>query len=104
MKRWFSNSELRGLSWMMAAIILAGSMSLAMGVALASGPVHPELTINICQPLQVSMVATSTLLARPAPPVSDFAVKQTGSTVIGAVTLSGAEPCAPDTPPPRPII
>lgn len=90
---------------MIAALILLGSLSLAAGVVIASGPRHPELTVNICQPLQNSCVTTITLLARPATGVSTrFALYDSGSIVVRTLSRPNGNPSAPDTPPPEPIV
>ena len=102
MRQAFSKFELRTLSCMIAAVILLGGLSVGSGVAIVSGPHHPELTVNICQPLQSSFIATSVLLARPAPALgADLALINLGSIVVRALKRSSAAPARPDTPPPK---
>ena len=104
MSQAFSKFELRTLSWLIAAMIFLGGLSLGSGVVIVAGPSHPELTVNICQPLQNFCPATSILLARPAPPSgSDLVLSDLGSIVVRVLTRTSAAPVRPDTPPPKPI-
>lgn len=105
MRQSFSKLELRALSSIIAGIILLGSLSLCAAVVVVTGPNHPELTIDICQPLQASCVTTSILLARPAPPVeSGFILCNMGSIFVRVIARLNAEPAAPDTPPPEQFV
>ena len=105
MRQVFSKAALRALSSLVAAAILLGSLSLSSGVVVVSGPNHPELTVNICQPLKASYATTSTLLARPAPAVeAGFVLRDFGSAAIRVLTRPSAEPRSPDTPPPKQFI
>jgi hypothetical protein len=102
MRQAFSKFELRALSGMIAAVILLGGLSFGTGLAVVSGPSHPELTVDICQPLQSSCIATSILLARPAPALGlDLGLDDLGSIVVKALTRSSADAARPDTPPPK---
>ena len=90
---------------MIAVVILLGGFSLAAGAIVVSGPSHPELTVNICQPLQSSAPAASVLLARPAiVSMSDVVLADLGSLVVSALTRTSADSSGPDTPPPKPLV
>lgn len=105
MRQAFSKFELRALSSMIAVVILLGGFSLAAGAIVVSGPSHPELTVNICQPLQSSAPAASVLLARPAiVSMSDVVLADLGSLVVSALTRTSADSSGPDTPPPKPLV
>ena len=101
MRQAFSKFELRTLSCMIAAVILLGGLSVGSGVAIVSGPHHPELTVNICQPLQTFSLVLNALLARPAPTVPEFVQCDLGSAVLGETDRSLDNWEAPDTPPPK---
>ena len=90
MQHLFTKFELRALSSMIAAVILLGSLSLTAGVIIVSGPTHPEITVNICQPLQASCITTMTLLARPAPAApSGFANFGNAQDTVNALQAKG---------------
>jgi len=105
MRHLFSKFELGVFSSMIATVILLGSLSLTAGIVVVSGPAHPELTVNICQPRQASCRMTITLLARPATAAaSGFVLSDLGSIVIKVVDRLSADPSAPDTPPPKQLV
>jgi len=102
--RLFSKSDLRALSTILAiALLIAGAPSTA-GVALFAGPNHPQLTIDLCHPVQSFDRAANILLARPAPITFEH--------VVGNLTTVAAEIPAriddyisgPEPPPPKQLI
>jgi hypothetical protein len=101
-KRLFTKFEVRALSSTIAAVILVGNFSLTVGVIAVSGPDRPELTVNVCQPLQSSFQPANVLLARPAAPATfSFLRRDLGSIVVKVLAQSSNDPAAPDTPPPK---
>ena len=66
---------------MLAIVLLLGSVPSTAGLVIVSGPSHPELTINICQPLQTFDLVSSVLLARPAALLPEFILRDVGSAV-----------------------
>jgi hypothetical protein len=105
MRQVFSKLEFRALSSTIAAIILLGSLSIGAGLVIVAGPTHPELTVNICQPFQVSCAATITLLARPATAATfNFILCDSGSIIVRVLRQTGADPATPDTPPPKQLV
>jgi hypothetical protein len=101
MRQLFSKANLRDLSLIMAAVLLLASVPSAAGFVLASGPTHPEFTVNICQPIQAFDRMSNTLFARPATVLPEFVLRDLDSTaVIEKVRIVDCS-VAPDTPPPK---
>jgi hypothetical protein len=101
MRRLFTKSDLQSLGALMALAVLTTTLPLSVGTVVVSRHGQPQITENICQPLQTFNVVLNTLLARPAPGAPDLVLYETGS----APQSSSARPVdnreAPDTPPPR---
>ena len=72
--------DLRDLSLIVAIVMLLASVPSTAGFVVVSGPSHPELTINICQPLQMCDRVSYTLLARPATVLPEFVLRDLGSS------------------------
>ena len=53
MRGLFSKADLRALSLILAIVLFLGGAPSTAGFVIVSGPSHPELTVNICQPLQL---------------------------------------------------
>jgi hypothetical protein len=85
----------------MAVVLLLASVPATAGLAVVSGPSQPELTINICQPIQTFDRVSNTLLARPATVLPEFALIDLGSTALKGVMRLVDGKVAPDTPPPK---
>lgn len=101
MSHLFSKTELRDLSLIVAIVtVLAGAPSTA-GLVIVSGPIHPELTINICQPLQMFDRVSNILLARPGTVLPEFVLRDLGSIVVKKAVRLVDFKVAPDTPPPK---
>jgi len=103
MRQPFSKTGLQALSSVLAVVILLGSVPLTAGVVIVSGPIHPELTVNICHPIQSFDRVSSTTVARPAAAVPESVLFD-----LGWVSGNGTAPLtersvAPDTPPPKSI-
>ena len=102
--RLFSKSDLRALSSILAiALLIAGAPSTA-GLTLFAGPNHPQLTIDLCHPVQSFDRAANILLARPAPITMEHFVgnlaPMTGEVPVRIDDyISGPEP-----PPPKQLI
>jgi len=101
MTHLFSRTELRDLSLVVAIVMLLASVPSTAGFAVVSGPSHPELTINICQPLQMFDRVSNTLLARPAMFLPEFVLCDLGSTAVKEPLRLVDFKVAPDTPPPK---
>jgi hypothetical protein len=104
MRQLFSKADLRSLSSVLALVILLGSSPLTAGVVLRTGPSHPEITANICQPLQSVIAVSGTVLARPANAKPESVLRNLGlATAYVAMHLIEYR-ATPDTPPPEPLV
>ncbi len=104
MRHLFSKIDLRDLSSILAIVMLLAGVPSTAGFVVVSGPSHPELTINICQPLQMFDRVSNTSLAPPATVVPEFVLRDLGSTAVKKAVRFVDLKVAPDTPPPkRPI-
>jgi hypothetical protein len=101
MRRLFSKSDLQTLGLLMALVVLSSTLPLSIGTIIISDHGQPEITENICQPLQMFNLVISTLLARPAPAVPEFVLCDMGSAVLEVTARSLDNREAPDTPPPK---
>jgi hypothetical protein len=104
MRQLFSKAELRTVSSVLAVVLLLSSIPLTSGIVLVSGPSQPELTINICQPLQGFDRLSNPSLARPALNVPLFVLSFLGSLRAKAVAVVSERNVAPDTPPPKRLV
>jgi len=98
--RLFSQTDLRDLSLIVAIVMLLASLPSTAGFVL-SGSSHPELSVNICQPLQMLDRVSNTLLARPAAVLPEFVLQDLGFTVVKEAARPVDFKFAPDTPPPK---
>jgi len=85
----------------MAAVLLLASAPSTAGFIVASGPTHPEFTVNICQPIQAFDRMPNTLLARPATTLPEFVLRDLDSTAVREAVRLVDYRVAPDTPPPK---
>jgi hypothetical protein len=104
MRGLFSKADLRALSLILAIVLFLGSAPSTAGFVIVSGPSHPELTVNICQPLQMFDQISNILLARPATVLPEFALFDLGSTTVTKSVQSIDFKVAPDTPPPEHLV
>ena len=104
MTQLFSKAELRILSSVLAVVLLLLSIPLTGGIVLVSGPSQPELTINVCQPIQAFDRVSNTSFARPAVNVPQFVLSFLGSLTAEAITVVSERNVAPDTPPPKRLV
>jgi len=101
MKPLFSKSDLRVLSSILAVFILSATIPLSVGIIVVSGSTHPELTADICHPIQSFDRVSNTLLARPAGAVPRFPLRDRSAIAVEAVAQLVDCREAPDTPPPK---
>jgi hypothetical protein len=101
MRHLFSKTDLRDLSLALAILMLLVSIPVTDGFVIVSGPSHPELTVNICQPIQMFDRVSNILLARPAMMMPEFILLDLGSTAMKKPLRSVDFKVAPDTPPPK---
>ena len=101
MRQLFSKADVRDLSLIVAVVMLLASIPANTGLVVVSGPSRPELTINICQPIQMLDRVSNTLLARPATVLPEFILRHLGSTAVKKAVRLVDVKVAPDTPPPK---
>jgi len=101
MRRIFPNRDLRFLSAALAVVLFMASAPLTAGVIVVSGPSHPELTVDICHPVQALDLVPGILLARPAAAILESVLCNLGSITADAAPRSIELWIAPDTPPPK---
>jgi hypothetical protein len=101
MRQLFSKKDLHDLSLIFAIVMLVASIPSTAGLIVVSGPSHPELTANICQPLQMFDRVSNTLLARPATVLPEFVLRDLGLAVLKEAARPVDFESAPDTPPPK---
>ncbi len=104
MRYLFSKLDLRDLSLILAIIMLLAGVPSTAGLVVVAGPTHPELTINICQPLQMFDQVSNILLARPATVLPEFVLRELGSTALKKPAQLAELKIAPDTPPPKRVV
>jgi hypothetical protein len=101
MRQLFSKADLRDLSLVLAVVMLLASVPSNPAFVVVSGPSRPELTINICQPVQMFDRVSNILLARPATVLPEFVLRAVGSTAAKQAARLVDFKVAPDTPPPK---
>ncbi|HEY6417670.1 MAG TPA: hypothetical protein VIX59_01600 [Candidatus Binataceae bacterium] len=101
MRYWFSKTDLRDLSLILAIVLLLAGAPSTAGFVVVSGTSRPQLTINLCQPIQMFDRVSNTLLARPAAVLSEFVLRDFGASVAKQVVRLIELKVAPDTPPPK---
>ena len=101
MRQLFSKADVRDLSLIVAVVMLLASIPANPGLVVVSGPSRPELTVNICQPIQMLDRVSNTLLARPATVLPEFILRALGSTAVKETVRVVDCKVAPDTPPPK---
>ncbi len=101
MTRLFSNTDLRGLSLIVAIAMLLTALPVFSAVSIVTSSGRPEITNNICHPIQASECAPETTLARPAVGLPDIVLCDFGPTALGQTARLGDFKIAPDTPPPK---
>ena len=101
MRRILSNRDLRLLSAAMAVMLFMAGTPLIAGVTVISGPGHPELSVDICHPLQSVDVVPGILMARPAAPLIESMLSEFGRNAGRSIAPPPELRVAPDTPPPK---
>ena len=101
MRQLFSKADLRDLSLIMAIVMVLASVPANPGFAVVSRPNRPELTVDICQPIQMVDRVSNILLARPASALPEFTVRHLGSILPSEKLRLTDCKVAPETPPPK---
>jgi hypothetical protein len=101
MKHVFSRGQAGALSSILAAVILLGSLPLTVAIVVVSLSNQPEITVNICQPIQTFDQVSNTLLARPATLMPGPVLCDLGAFPLNALAPLIEFRVPPDTPPPK---
>ncbi len=101
MRQLFSKSDLRALSSILAVVLFLAGAPMTAGIVVVGGPLHPELTVDICHPIQALDLVPGTLLARPAAMRLGAVLRDLGSITADAAAQFPELRIAPDTPPPK---
>jgi hypothetical protein len=104
MRRLFSKTELQAFSSILALMLLLGTIPLTSGVAIVRTPSCPEITINICHPIQILNYASNNLLARPSVKIPQFVLFFQGSFKVTPALRVVERNVAPEIPPPKPVV
>jgi hypothetical protein len=105
MKQLFSKAKLRSISSVLAVVLLLSSIPLTSGVIIVSSTSQPEITINICQPIQgFDRVSSITSVARPAMNLPQFSLSCLGSVRVKGFAPVSERNVAPDSPPPKRLV
>ena len=102
--RLFSKSDLRALSAILAVVLLIAGAPSTAGLAFVAGPNHPQLTVDLCHPIQSFDHSVNVLFARPAPTTIEYVI---GNFVTVAAELPvriGSYISGPEPPPPKQLI
>lgn len=97
----FSKAEVRTLSSILAVVLLLSTVPLIGGMVIVTGPDHPEITLDVCQPAQALDRVSNTLLARPAVSVPQFVLFFLDSLAATPSPRVAERNEAPETPPPK---
>jgi hypothetical protein len=92
---------LRGLSGVLALSILIGNFSVVTGLCLTPGPDRPQISLDVCHPLQTPNLVANTLLARPAAGLSQPRIRSLGSVLELPSAKFTKNVFSPDPPPPK---
>jgi hypothetical protein len=104
MRQLFSERDLRALGRVLALAILIASLPFGAGVVVVSGPSQPEITLDICHPIQASEAASNAWFARPATLKPEFLLRELGPLAITEPARLAEYKAAPDTPPPKQLV
>ena len=96
--------NLRGLSGILALCLLLSSFSVVTGLCIISGPEHPEISLDVCHPLQAPNIVTSVLIARPASELSEPFMYPQGTTFELPLAEVAEIVLTPDPPPPKALV
>lgn len=101
----FAKCRSQAMSALLAAVILLGSVPALTGVCIVSGPGHPQVTLDVCHPLQAFNTVDKVFLAHPdagniADPALDFQGTVPDRSMHKLIDLA----FAPDPPPPKALI
>jgi hypothetical protein len=94
----------RLMSLLLAFCILLGSFTVVTGLRVTPGPAHPEISLDVCHPLQTPNLVASVLIARPAAGLSEPVIYSQGSIAERSAARLTEYAFAPDPPPPKALV
>jgi hypothetical protein len=96
--------KLPGVSLLLAACVLIGSFSVTTGLRIVPGPDRPEISLDVCHPLQTLNLAAATLIAPPASGPATPVLYEQGVIAQGPAAKTIDRSFAPVPPPPRQLV
>jgi len=93
----------RALAVLLASCLLLGSFCVVTGLCFKSGPQRPEISLDVCHPLQAAKAVTNIVAARPASGLSLSAMFPRQSMVERSMARLIDFIFTPDPPPPKPL-
>ena len=89
------------LSPLLALVILLGSLPLMTGLCIIGGPEHPQLSLDVCHPVQSFNLAGNVLIAPPASAPDEPAIVPQGYVADPPPAKLIEISLTPDLPPPK---
>src|SRR5208282_6199897 len=101
MRLLLTRFNLPSLSLLLAFCALIGSFSVTTGLRVVPGPDRPEISLDVCHPLQTLNLAATTLIAPPASGPTTPVLYEQGVIAQGPAAKTIDRIFAPDPPPPQ---
>jgi len=102
--RWFSKSDVRIVSAILAISILLGNIPFSAGIVVISYPKQPTFTLNVCEPLQTGLTSSMTFIARPATTPPRLVLIEDGKVRTNPLNPFDDLSIAPESPPPKAVV
>jgi len=102
--RWFSKSDVRMVSAILAISILLGNIPFSAGIVVISYPKQPTFTLNVCEPLQTGLTSSMTFIARPATTPPRLVLIEDGKVRTNPLNPFDDLSIAPESPPPKAVV
>jgi len=93
----------RALAVLLASCLLLGSFWVVTGLCFKSGPQRPEISLDVCHPLQAANPVANLVAARPESGLSLSAIFPRQSIVERSLPRLIGFIFTPDPPPPKPL-
>ena len=93
----------RALALLLASCLLLGSFSVVTGLCIKPGTKRPEISLDVCHPLQAANPVANIVVARPASGLSLSVIFPRQSIVERPVARLLDLIFSPDPPPPKPL-
>jgi hypothetical protein len=93
----------RALVVLLASCLLLGSFSVVTGLCMKPGPQRPEISLEVCHPVQAANLVANIVAARPASGLSLSTIFPRQSIVERPLARLIDFIFTPDPPPPKPL-